>query len=90
MTSFTLSTPVEHNGKEYSELTFREATVGDLMVAGGFKDEMSQSIAILASISEVPLPAFRKIKARDLTKIMAATADLVGNGADMTGAPSPA
>lgn len=80
----TLSTPVEHAGKTYSALTFREAEIGDLMVSGHFKDELSQSIAVLASISDTPLPAFKKIKARDLTKIMAATKDLLGNSPEPT------
>ena len=79
MTTITLSKPVEHNGKTYSELTFREAEVGDLMVGGMFKDQLSQTIAILASISDTPLPAFKKIKARDLNAIMTATAELLGN-----------
>lgn len=79
MTSIKLSSPVEHNSKTYSELTFREAEVGDLMVGGLFKDQLSQTIAILASISDTPLPAFKKIKARDLAAIMEATADLLGN-----------
>jgi hypothetical protein len=85
MTSITLSKPVEHNGKTYSALTFREAEVGDLMVGGMFKDQLSQTIAVLASISDTPLPAFKKIKAKDLAAIMEATAELMGNGQDMTG-----
>ena len=84
MTKFTLSKPVEHNGKEYADLEFREPEVGDLMAAGHFKDELSQNIAILAAISDVPMPAFKKIKARDLTGIMAATAELLGNGTAAT------
>ncbi|CAN7613850.1 phage tail assembly protein [Rhizobium sp. LjRoot30] len=78
MTSYTLSTPVEHNGVTYSELTFREATTGDLMAADHFKGENSKMFAILASISDVPMPAFKKIKVGDLTKIMTATASLMG------------
>lgn len=82
----TLSAPVEHNGVTYSELTFREATVGDMMAAAMFKDDTSQTMAVLASISEVPLPAFKKIKVRDITRIMAEVSDLLGNDAGTTGA----
>lgn len=84
---FTLSAPVEHNGTTYAELTFREAETGDLMAADKFDGQTSKIVAILASMSEVPLPAFRKIKARDLTKIMAETASLMGESeAPTTGA----
>lgn len=75
---YTLSSPVEHAGTTYSELTFREAETGDLMAADKFEGQTSKIVAILASMAEVPLPAFRKIKARDLTKIMSATATLMG------------
>lgn len=76
-----LSAPIEVNGQQVSELTFREAEVGDMMAAATFKDEMSQTIAILASISNVPLPAFKKIKFRDITRITAEVGDLMGNEA---------
>ena len=82
----TLSTPVEHNGTTYQTLTFREATVGDMMAAAMFKDDTSQTMAVLASISDVPLPAFKKIKVRDLKHIMAEVGDLLGNDAGTTGA----
>ena len=81
---FTLSTPVTFNEVTYSELTFREAETGDLMAADKFEGQTSKIVAILASMSEVPLPAFRKIKARDLTKIMAATASLMGESEPAT------
>jgi len=81
---FTLSAPVEHNGTTYSDLTFREAETGDLMAADKFEGQTSKIVAILASMSEVPLPAFRKIKARDLTKIMSATAHLMGESEPVT------
>ena len=76
-----LSAPIEVNGQQVSELTFREATVGDMMAAAMFKDDTSQTMAVLASISDVPLPAFKKIKVRDLKQIMAEVGDLMGNEA---------
>ena len=82
----TLSTPVEHSGNTYSVLTFREATAGDLAAADLVNGNMNQTLAILASISETPLPAFKKIKARDLKRIMAEVGDLMGNdSAESTG-----
>ena len=81
---FTLSSPVEYNGTTYSDLTFREAETGDLMAADKFDGQTSKIVAILASMSEVPLPAFRKIKAKDLTRIMAETASLMGEPEPVT------
>lgn len=81
---FTLSSPVEHAGKAYSEMTFREAETGDLMAADAFEGQTSKIVAILASMSDVPLPAFRKVKARDLTKIMSETAHLMGESEPAT------
>lgn len=75
---FTLSAPVEFNDKTYSELTFREALTADLMAADRFDGLTSKTAAILASMAEVPIQVFQKIKAKDFTKIMAETAYLMG------------
>ncbi|MFB9788969.1 phage tail assembly protein [Shinella granuli] len=63
MTTYTLKTPVEHNNKTYSTLTFRTAKVGDLMVVDAVKGEMTQSVAIIAAIADVPIQV---IKGMDL------------------------
>ena len=80
MVTFSLNKPVEHNGKAFSVLVFREATAGDLIlaerVAGG---TLGKTVAILASMCDVPLPAFQQITARELNRILAATAELLGN-----------
>lgn len=75
----TLLKPVTHGELTITELTFREAEVGDFMAADHFKGELSPNIAILASISDTPLAAFKKIKARDFSIILAKTKDLLGN-----------
>lgn len=86
MTTVKLSTPVEFKDKTYAELTFREATVADLMAGDNVKGELGKTMAVLASISDIPLPAFMKIKAKDLAAIMTATAELLGNDtSDTTG-----
>lgn len=79
MKTVKLSAPVEHNGTVYETLTFREATVGDLMAIGSFKDETSKTFALMAAVSDTPLQAFRKIKVSDLSRIMAEVGDLMGN-----------
>lgn len=77
--NITLSKPVTHNDETYSALTFREPEVGDLLIAEKSEGGMAQMVTLLASISGVPLPAFKKIKGRDLKRIIADTKDLLGN-----------
>lgn len=75
----TLAKPVEHDGKTYSGLTFREPDVGDLMLAETATSDMGRMVNILASISDVPLPAFKKIKGSDFKVILKKTKALLGN-----------
>ncbi|MBX8803343.1 phage tail assembly protein [Ochrobactrum sp. MR28] len=74
-----LKKPITYNDIEYKELHFREAEVGDLMVADSVQGEFSRDVAVLASISGVPLPAFRKIKISDMNLILSKAAELMGN-----------
>ncbi|MBX8803391.1 phage tail assembly protein [Ochrobactrum sp. MR28] len=74
-----LKKPVVHDGVTYNELTFREAKVGDMMAADHFSGQFSQTMAVLASISNTPMPAFKEIGAPDLKVIMKETKHLVGN-----------
>ncbi len=75
-----LAKPVEHDGKTYSELTFREPEVGDLLTADSSSPGIGQMVTLLALISDVPLPAFKKIKSNDFKIIAAKTNQLLGNG----------
>ncbi|UFW80030.1 phage tail assembly protein [Rhizobium sp. SU303] len=82
----TLKKPIEHGDKTYSQLTFREATVGDIMLAEQFAGgQVSKSVVMLASMADVPLPAFKKISARELNKILDLTKDFLGNEDSTTG-----
>lgn len=78
--SVSLTTPVTHGEDTISALTFREPTVGDLIIGDQFPGQLAKMTAILASISDTPLPAFKKIGAKDFSKIVTATSDLLGNG----------
>lgn len=82
----TLSKPIEYKGATISELTFREAETGDLMAADSVEGQTSKIVAILAQMAEMTLPAFKKITARDLTRIMSETAALMGESEAPTGA----
>lgn len=77
--SVKLTTPIDNNGQPISELTFREAEIGDLIEGGRYSTELEQTVAVLASISDTPLPVFKKIKASDLKLIMSQASALLGN-----------
>ncbi|MGE0280826.1 MAG: phage tail assembly protein [Rhizobiaceae bacterium] len=69
-------------GKEVSELTFREADVGDLIageVAAKMGGQIAQVAATLASMAGITYPEMRQVKAKDFAAISAATSALLGN-----------
>ncbi|HEV7418172.1 MAG TPA: phage tail assembly protein [Tianweitania sediminis] len=74
-----LSKPITYNGQEMAELTFREASVGDMIAADGVDGDFAKTVTILASMGGVNLEAFKSLPARDLNKITKATASLLGN-----------
>ncbi|OJH51630.1 hypothetical protein ATN81_28135 [Agrobacterium pusense] len=74
-----LAKPVTNGETTITELTFREPTVGDLIIGDQMTGQLSKMTAILASISDTPLPAFKRIGAKDFSKIVDATAGLLGN-----------
>jgi hypothetical protein len=77
--SITLAKPVDLEGKTYTELTFREPEVGDLILADEVTSDIARLVTLLALISEVPLPAFKKIKGSDFKAIVTKTKPLLGN-----------
>lgn len=85
MTTITLASPVEHNGTTYSELKFDEPTVGDLAAADAVTGETMKMLAILASMSGVPIQALKKIKAKEFAKF-AEVVDLGNSQEPTTGA----
>lgn len=84
----TLKTPVSHNGVTYEELTFRKPRTGDLVLMDGFQGEMAKTLALLASISEVPLPAFKMIELDDFQELQLKIAPLLGNSPAATVGPT--
>ncbi|KKX24306.1 phage tail assembly protein [Rhizobium sp. LC145] len=78
-TTVKLQTPIQNGDQMVSELTFREAEVGDLLDAANCSTEMEKIVTVMAAISGTPLPVFRKIKARDLASIMKQVGNPVGN-----------
>lgn len=74
-----LKKPIEHDGKTYSSLTFREATLGDMIAGDAVKGDLNKTAAILASIADVSLPLMRKLAIGDMKAVIAATDGLLGN-----------
>lgn len=79
MTTYTLKTPVTHDGTTVSSLTFRKPKVGDLMTMDKFTGETEKLIALLASTSDTTIPVFKEIDLEDFNGIVAAMGDNLGN-----------
>lgn len=75
----SLQRPVIHDDTTYTELTFSEPDVGILMAADSAASDFSSEMVILALMCGLSLPAFKKVKRRDLSRIMEDTRKLVGN-----------
>jgi hypothetical protein len=80
----TLASPIEHNGKTYSELTFRKAKLGDMIAADAVGGVLGKTAAALASIAGIPYPAFKELSMRDMNAVLEKVGHLLGN------APAPA
>jgi hypothetical protein len=76
-----LTKPIKVKGAEVSELTFREAEMGDL-IAGetvGKSNQTATIVATLASMAGISYPEAQKIAPRDFAKINEKVAVLLGN-----------
>lgn len=75
-----LSSPITHGDKTITEIVFpREAEAGDLAASDHVKGDMTRTLAILSSMSDVPLPVLKRLKARDFKRVSEAVAPLLGN-----------
>lgn len=78
MTTIKISTPIEFNGKSYTEFTFRKPKAKDLVQADLVKGETRRGLAIMASMAGVPLPVFEELEMEDFEAISAEVAALMG------------
>lgn len=61
-----LQVPVEHDGRTYNELVFREPTVADMITAEKFeKDTLESNAVLLAAMADVSLPVIKRLKLYD-------------------------
>jgi len=71
--------------RKLATLTFREAEVGDLVAADSVAGDTGKTAAMLAGMCGVPLPAIKKLKMRDLNRILKDVGPLLGNEVPQTG-----
>lgn len=77
-TTLTLQTPVEYQGKTFSELTFRAPRVKDLAAQEHATGEIGRLFAIIASITGVPYGALMEVEGDDIARVTAAATDVLG------------
>ena len=83
----TLSSPIDAgDGKKIDALTFREAELGDMIASDSVTGDTAKTAAMLAGMCGMPLPVMKKLKMRDITKILREVAPLLGNEAPQTDA----
>ncbi len=73
-----LSRPITHDEKTVASLTFREATAGDACAAELVEGDFQRTLALIASMAEVPLPLMKKVSLRDVHAITAKLGALMG------------
>lgn len=83
----TLLTKVSFNGEELTTLRFREPEVGDMIAAEMAAEEagggnQAMTAALLASMAGVAFATFKRVKARDLKRILLATKAHLGNASE--------
>ncbi len=77
-TVFTLSKPIEYGGKAYATLIMREMRVKDLAAMDLVKGGVNRTIAMYASICDVPFLAFREMQGDDYAKFLEAVQPFLG------------
>ncbi len=78
MTKYTLKTPVTHNGVTYTEVDIHKPRTGDLVATDAAQGEMAKTLFLLASITEIPVPAFKLIELDDFYEIQAIVEPMLG------------
>lgn len=73
-----LSRPVTHGDKTVASLTFKEATAGDACAAEICTGDFQRTLALIASMANVPLPLMKEVSLRDINAITSKVAHLMG------------
>jgi hypothetical protein len=73
-----LDTPVEHDGKTYSSLTFRKMKAKDMIAGDLVQGDQRKSMAIFASMAGVPIAVIEELDIDDYATVGAEVAPLMG------------
>lgn len=73
-----LSQPVEHDGKTYSELTFRPMKARDALVAEGEESQVMAGYKLFAALADVPVEVILDLEMADLAKVGEEVAPMMG------------
>ncbi|MCR6672208.1 phage tail assembly protein [Devosia ginsengisoli] len=79
-----LSEKVEHDGKTYTELTFRPMKARDALVAEGEESQVMAGYKLFAALADVPVEVILDLEMVDLAKVGEGVAPLMGKLPDMT------
>lgn len=76
--TFTLETPVEHDGQTYTSLTLRKMKAKDLVAADLVNGNLRKSLAIFASMAGVPIMVMEELDTDDFNRLGREAALLMG------------
>jgi len=76
--TFTLETPVEHDGQTYTTLTLRKMKAKDLVAADLVNGNLRKSLAIFASMAGVPIMVMEELDTDDFNRLGREAAPLMG------------
>lgn len=80
--TFTLETPVEHDGQTYATLTLRKMKAKDLVAADLVNGNLRKSLAIFASMAGVPIMVMEELDTDDFNRLGREAAPLMGKLAE--------
>jgi hypothetical protein len=72
-----LSEPVEHDGRTYTELTFRRMRAGDALIGEAEKSQTHVGYMVFAAMADVPFEVIAALDVADITEITEKIAPLL-------------
>lgn len=76
-----LEDPIEFDKRTFTELTFRRMKAKDMAAMDLVKGETKKSLALYASMADVPLPVLEELSVDDWEAMVEATLPLMGKSA---------
>lgn len=78
MTTISLSTPIEHAGTTYSELTFRPIKFRDCAAIAASENNLDALVGLVARLAGVPLEVAEEIDTLDAAAVIQALTTHLG------------